>query len=42
MEELELVAEDLFANDLVIEGEYMSEDTMKDVMGWSQHLDLKH
>lgn len=35
-EELELVQEDLLANDLVIEGEFMSEETMKTEWKWSQ------
>ena len=38
VEEIELIAEDLLSNDLVVEGEYMSEATMKEVWGWSQYL----
>ncbi|CAL1174058.1 unnamed protein product [Cladocopium goreaui] len=34
--EVELIQEDLLANDLTIEGEYMSEDAMKTVWGWSE------
>jgi hypothetical protein len=36
--EVELIQEDLLANDLTIEGEYMSEDAMKTVWGWSEYL----
>jgi hypothetical protein len=38
IEELELIQENLLANDLVIEGEYMSEESMKPIWGWSQYL----
>ena len=38
MQELELVEENLLENDLVIDGQYMSEDAMKDELGWSQWL----
>ena len=39
--EVELIQEDLLANDLTIEGEYMSEDAMKTVWGWSEYLGQK-
>ena len=38
LEELELVQEDLLANDLVIEGEYMTEECMKTEWKFSQYL----
>ena len=38
VEEIQLISEDLLSNDLVVEGEYMSETTMKEVWGWSQYL----
>lgn len=37
LEELELVQEDLLANDLVIEGEYMTEECMKTEWSFSQY-----
>ena len=36
VQEIEMVQEDLLANDLVIDGEYMSEETMKHEWGWNQ------
>jgi hypothetical protein len=38
LEELELVQEDLLANDLVIEGEFMTEECMKTEWKFSQYL----
>ena len=34
--ECELVQEDLLSNDITIEGEYLSEETMKSEWGWTQ------
>lgn len=31
-----MLQEDFLANDLVIDGEYMSEETMKNEWGWTQ------
>ena len=36
VQEVELLAEEILANDLKIEGEYVSEETMKTDWGWTQ------
>ena len=38
LEELELIREDELANDLVVEGEYLSEQQMLEAWAWPQPL----
>lgn len=38
IEELELIREDELANDLILEGQFLSEKEMMEVWGWSEKL----